>query len=577
MRHRFPDAKLVATRDAISRRTTLTAGMAQNVRPGATTASAESSAAPRRAGLVLGSLIAVAAVANLGLAVANVALPAIGREFDASQTALNLVAVGYSLGLAASVLYFGAVGDRYGRKLLLIIGMVVTVPADCLAAWAPNIDVLFGARVLGGLAAGMAYPTTLALITALWSGPARTKSIALWAATGGAIAALGPLCSGILLEHFWWGSVFLLTLPLAAIALAMAVLLVPAHVNETTDSVDHLGGVLSIALVGALILGINFAAVPDETTLIVGLFLVAGAALIGFYIRQRRAKNPLYDLHAAARPTFWVAACAGIIVFGSLMGAMFIGQQFLQNVLDYSTVEAGLAILPAAAFMVVVAPRSAKLVESRGARFTLLFGYVFVLLGFVTMLLLWKENISYWKVALGYSFVGIGVGLAGTPASHSLTGSVPVKRVGMASGTADLQRDLGGAIMQSIFGALLTAGYAAAAGAAVAASGKHVNNTVQTELTKSFSSSADAAKRYPASVQDNIIAAAKTSFLKGDQWAYTAGIVAVLLGAVLVYFMFPRLNDENRLLASYEAEDAAEPEATVAPETPKKESLEPVS
>jgi MFS transporter, DHA2 family, multidrug resistance protein len=577
MRHRFPDAKLVATRDAISRRTTLTAGMAQNVRPGATTASAESSAAPRRAGLVLGSLIAVAAVANLGLAVANVALPAIGREFDASQTALNLVAVGYSLGLAASVLYFGAVGDRYGRKLLLIIGMVVTVPADCLAAWAPNIDVLFGARVLGGLAAGMAYPTTLALITALWSGPARTKSIALWAATGGAIAALGPLCSGILLEHFWWGSVFLLTLPLAAIALAMAVLLVPAHVNETTDSVDHLGGVLSIALVGALILGINFAAVPDETTLIVGLFLVAGAALIGFYIRQRRAKNPLYDLHAAARPTFWVAACAGIIVFGSLMGAMFIGQQFLQNVLDYSTVEAGLAILPAAAFMVVVAPRSAKLVESRGARFTLLFGYVFVLLGFVTMLLLWKENISYWKVALGYSFVGIGVGLAGTPASHSLTGSVPVKRVGMASGTADLQRDLGGAIMQSIFGALLTAGYAAAAGAAVAASGKHVNNTVQTELTKSFSSSADTAKRYPASVQDNIIAAAKTSFLKGDQWAYTAGIVAVLLGAVLVYFMFPRLNDENRLLASYEAEDAAEPEATVAPETPKKESLEPVS
>jgi MFS transporter, DHA2 family, multidrug resistance protein len=521
---------------------------------------------------VLGSLIAVAAVANLGLAVANVALPAIGREFDASQTALNLVAVGYSLGLAASVLYFGAVGDRYGRKLLLIIGMVVTVPADCLAAWAPNIDVLFGARVLGGVGAGMAYPTTLALITALWSGPARTKSIALWAATGGAIAALGPLCSGILLEHFWWGSVFLLTLPLAVIALVMAVLLVPAHVNETTDPVDHLGGVLSIALVGALILGINFAAVPNETTLIVGLFAVAAAALVAFFIRQRRAKNPLYDLHTAARPTFWVAACAGIIVFGSLMGAMFIGQQFLQNVLDYSTVEAGLAILPAAAFMVLVAPRSAKLIEARGARFTLLLGYVFVLLGFVTMLVLWKENISYWKVALGYSFVGIGVGLAGTPASHSLTGSVPVKRVGMASGTADLQRDLGGAIMQSIFGALLTAGYAAAAGAAVAASGKNVNSNIEAELTKSFSSAADTAQRYPTSVQDQIVAAAKTSFLKGDQWAYTAGIVAVLLGAALVYFMFPRFEDEKRLLASYEAEDARQ--AAAEPELRTGKSLE---
>jgi hypothetical protein len=299
--------------------------------------------------------------------------------------------------------------------------------------------------------------------------------------------------------------------------------------------------------------------VPNETTLILSLFIVAAAALVAFVIRQRRAENPLYDLHVAARPTFWVAAVAGIIVFGSLMGAMFIGQQFLQNVLGYSTVEAGTAILPAAACMVVVAPRSAKLVEARGARFTLLFGYVFVLLGFLTMLLLWKEDISYWKVAMGYAFVGIGVGLAGTPASHSLTGSVPVTRVGMASGTADLQRDLGGAIMQSIFGALLTAGYAAAAGAAVAASGKNISGNVQSELTKSFSSAADTAGRYPTSVQDNIIAAAKTSFLQGDQWAYTAGIVAVLLGATLVFFFFPRVEREQELLAQYAADDAAVP------------------
>src|SRR5207342_1540845 len=211
-----------------------------------------------------------------------------------SQTALNLIAVGYSLGLAASVLYFGAVGDRYGRKLLLVLGMLLTIPADCLAAWAPTDEVLICARILGGLAAGMAYPTTLALITALWAGASRTKAIALWAAIGGAISALGPLCSGILLEHFWWGSVFLLTLPLAVIALAMAVWLVPAHVNESTEPVDHIGGVLSIALVGALILGINFAAVPNATTLIVGLFLVFAAALVAFVIRQKRAENPLY-------------------------------------------------------------------------------------------------------------------------------------------------------------------------------------------------------------------------------------------------------------------------------------------
>jgi MFS family permease len=511
---------------------------------------------PARSGLVLISLILVAAVANLNLAVANVALPSIAKEFDSSQTTLNLIAVGYSLGLAASVLYFGAVGDRYGRKLMLILGMALSIPACLLAAWAPSDEVLFGARVLGGLSAGMAFPTTLALITALWSGPGRTKSIALWSGIGGAISSLGPVISGALLEEFWWGSVFLLTLPLAAVALVMALVFVPAHVNEATDPVDNLGGILSVVLVAALVLSINFAPVPDMGTLAMGLGAIALAALIAFLVRQRRTPNPLYDLRVASRRVFWVAATAGVIVFGTLMGAMFIGQQFQQNVLGYSTFEAGLSILPAAACMVVVAPRSAKLVEARGARFTLLAGYLFCFLGFLTMLLLWNEGISYWRIALAYSLVGIGVGFAGTPASHSLTGSVPVQRAGMASGTADLQRDLGGAIMQSILGALLTAGYAAAVGAAIASSPdkEDVTDGVAAQLTKSFAGAEDIAEQNPQ-YASQITAAAKESFLDGADWAYTAGIVAILLGATLVFLRFPRREDEQRLLAQYHAED----------------------
>jgi DHA2 family multidrug resistance protein-like MFS transporter len=517
-------------------------------------------AAPARAGLVLASLILVAAVANLNLAVANVALPSIGQEFDSSQTVLDLIAVGYSLGLAASVLYFGAVGDRYGRKLMLILGMALSVPACLLAAWAPSDEVLFAARLLGGLSAGMAFPTTLALITALWSGPGRTKSIALWSGIGGAISALGPVASGALLEHFWWGSVFLLTLPLAAVALVMAFLLVPSHVNEATEPVDNLGGVLSVVLVASLVLAINFAAVPNRGTLALGLAAIALAALAAFVLRQRRAESPLYDLKVAGRRVFWVAACAGLIVFGTLMGAMFIGQQFLQNVLDYSTFEAGAAILPAAACMVLVAPRSAKIVDARGARFTLLVGYAFCLLGFLTMLLLWNEGISYWKVALGYAFIGTGVGFAGTPASHSLTGSVPVTRAGMASGTADLQRDLGGAIMQSILGALLTAGYAAAVATAVAGAPAseqgQLTDGVQAQLEKSFAGAEAIAEQHPQ-YASQITAAAKESFLDGADLAYTAGIVAILVGAVLVFLRFPRTGEEERLLERYYREDTA--------------------
>ena len=516
---------------------------------------AEASTAPSRSGLVLVSLILVAAVANLNLSVANVALPDIGEAFDSSQTTLNLIAVGYSLGLAASVLWLGALGDRYGRKLMIVLGMSLSVPASLLAGFAPSDTVLFVARVVGGISAGMAYPTTLALITALWSGPGRTKAIALWSALGGGIALLGPLISGALLEHFDWGSVFLVTLPLVAIALPMAIIFVPGHVSETSDPVDNVGGILSAVLVGTLILSINFMPVPNEQALALGLLAVALAALVAFFVRERRARNPLYDLLVAARPTFWVAACAGIIVFGSLMGAAFISQQYLQNVLGYSTIEAGASILPAGVFMVLVAPRSAKLVGSHGSRATLLLGQSILFLAFLGMFVLWKEDTPYWEIAIPYVLVGIGVGLAGTPSSNSLTGSVPVQRVGMASGTADLQRDLGGALMTSLFGALLAAGYASAMGTAIDESGKNVSESTQSQLQLSYASAENLAAQNPK-FADQITTAAQQSFLDGDQWAYLAAMGAVVIGMALVFRFFPRKDDELALRAGYHADDA---------------------
>ena len=516
--------------------------------------------APARAQLVLISLIVVAAVANLNLSVANVALPDIGRAFDSSQTSLNLIAVGYSLGLAASVLYLGALGDRYGRKMMLMLGMGLSIPACLLAAYAPTDGVLFAARVLGGVSAGMAYPTTLALITALWSGPGRTKSIALWSALGGGIAAIGPLVAGALLESFWWGSVFLVTLPLAVVALVMAFFFVPSHVNEASDPVDNLGGILSVVMVGALVLAINFAPVPNAGVAAITLGIVALAGLAAFYIRQRRAKNPLYDLEVAARRTFWVAACAGIIVFGSLMAAMFVSQQYLQNVLGYSTLEAGSAFLPAVVFMVIVAPRSAKMIESHGSRFTLLTGYVFLLVGFLWMLVFWKEDTPYWQIGFAYAFLGIGVGLAGTPASHSLTGSVPVRRAGMASGRPTSSATWAAPSCSRSSAPCSRPGTRPASANAIAdaPNGQNISAGVESELTKSFASAANTAEQYPQ-YADQITAAARSSFLKGDDWAYAAGAIAVLLGAVLVFFLFPKREAEERMVAGYAAEDA-EPE-----------------
>jgi DHA2 family multidrug resistance protein-like MFS transporter len=238
------------------------------------------------------------------------------------------------------------------------------------------------------------------------------------------------------------------------------------------------------------------------------------------------------------------------------MGAMFIGQQYMQDVLGFGTINAALPALFAGAFMIMAAPRSAVIVEQRGSRFTLLAGYFFVLLGFLGMLLLWGQGTSFWIVAITFCLIGVGIGLAGTPASRSLTGSVPLTREGMASGTADLQRDLGGAIFNSIFGALLAAGFATSMAAAIAAApqGGQVPPDVTNELEMSYAGAQAVAEQYPQ-YATQITTAARESFLAGDQQAYLAGIIAVLIGGALVFFFFPNNEEERKLLGEYHRMD----------------------
>lgn len=525
---------------------------------------ADDGSAPPRAKLVLTALVLVAGVANMNLAVANVALPDIGKALDASSTQLNLIAVGYSLGLAATVLYFGAIGDRFGRKKMIVIGMSITLPASLIAGLAPTVEILFAGRLLGGIGAGLAFPTTLAMITALWSGARRTRAIAAWSALGAAISSTGPLLSGALLEWFDWHAVFLVTIPLALIALGMALWLLPNDSGDRAATLDNLGGILSIVLVGATVLALNFAPIADKRTAVLVLAAVAVLACIGFVVRQLRVRVPLFDLRIARRRTFWVAAVGGIVIFGTLMGAMYVGQQFIQNVLGYSTLASGSMMLPAAAAMIVVAPQSAKLVESKGSRFTLMLGYVFIVAGLTIALLTWHEGASVWVVFAVYVCIGIGVGFAGTPASHSLTGSVPVQRAGMASSMSDLQRDLGGAIMQSLLGAVLTAGYATALSKAIENSpnAEQVSQQTEAALTKSFSGASVVAERYPQ-YSTQIIEAAKQAFVDGDTKAYATAIIVVLIGAAVVLFGYPNAETEREVMRRYASEN--ESDVTAAP------------
>ena len=297
---------------------------------------------------------------------------------------------------------------------MLILGTGLAIPASVLAGLAPSIEVLFIARLLGGLAAGNGIPDDPGADHRALVGPGADEIDRTMVGVG-----RGNRCPRAADRRRTADTVRLelglLRHPAARRGRPLpGGAYVPSHVNESTEPVDNLSGDP---------LGADGRRPRPLDQPRGGPRRRRRRRRARDSSRWRRSRPspsasggwsaPLYDLEVAGRRIFWVAACAGIIVFGSLMAAMFVGQQFLQNVLGYSTLDAGLAILPAALLMVVVAPRSAKLVEARGARFTLLAGYAFCLLGFLTMLLLWKEGIAYWKVGLGYAFIGVGVGLAG--------------------------------------------------------------------------------------------------------------------------------------------------------------------
>lgn len=512
---------------------------------------------PAHSGWVLFALVAGAIVANINLSIANVALPTIGADLGADQDQLSIIADAFALGLAATVLYLGAVGDRHGRKLLFVLGGALTIPTAFLAAYAPNGEVLAVARLLGGIAAAMLFPTTLSLISALYSGRARVKAIALWSGVGGGFAALGPVVGGWLLELYWWGSVFLITVPLVIIVLIVGLVVLPWHANEERFRIDHLGGVLSIVAIGGFVIAIE----TVDTGITPGWLVTFGVAVIAivlFFWWQARAPRPLVDLRLARHRTFWVAFVAGSITFGSLIGAMFIGQQFTQNVLGYTTVTAALVVVPSAIFSAIGGQLAGGIITRSGSRASLILGLISVALAFAVMLVTWRAEVSIGWVLLAYALVGAGVGLAATPASRALMGSVPPARAGMGSGFLDLTRDFGGAVVQAIMGGLLAASYAShirsdVAGLPASEAGEMTDETADA-LASSFTSAVQASEQYSSSIQEQVLSAASAAFTAGKSWAILVALLLTLGGLLLVVMVFPRKSEEEAYYASVQGD-----------------------
>jgi MFS transporter, DHA2 family, multidrug resistance protein len=515
---------------------------------------------PPRAGAILTVLILGAVVANVNLAIANVALPSIGAALHTSQAELNLVAVGFTLGLATSVLYLGALADRYGRKPAMMLGAALSIPTSLLAAWAPNATVLIVARVSGGVAAGLLYPITLSLITGLFRGGARTRAIALWSGIGGGCSALGPLIGGLLLGRFWWGSVFLPSVPIAVLVVVLVVLWLPRHAGETTEPVDHPGGVLSVVSIGPLVLAISLVPNDGFNGTVLGLFAVALAGLVLFVLRERRTPSPLFDLKVLGARTFTIALIGGTITWGGLLGATFIGQQYTQNVLGYSPLSAALITLPAAVFVAAAARPAGRMITSRGSRMPLALGLAVTAVGFCGMALFGTTS-SAVVVGIVYGVLGLGIGLAGPPSSSSLMGSVPVARAGMGSASNDLQRDFGGALFQAVMGTLLAVEYTNYFTKAFAAlppqQAQQLSQQAAATISQSFAGAEQVAKQFPQAQAQQLVVAAQQAFVDGKTAAILFAVIACLIGLVVVWFLYPNKQDEEATYARVAGQDPA--------------------
>lgn len=388
----------------------------------------------------------------------NVAIPTLVRELEATSSQLQWMVDSYVVIFAGLLLLMGALSDRFGRKLILNLGLLVFVAGSVASAWAPSPEVLIFTRGLMGVGASMIFPSTLSIITHTFPPAERGRAIAAWAAMAGVGVLLGPVVGGWLLGEFWWGSVFLVNVPIVATALLAGWPLVPESRDPEVTPLDPLGALLSIAGLVAMVFAIIEApdrGWADPRTL---WTLAAAVVLLGLFIWwELRTEHPMLRMEFFRNPRFSVASVAIMLAFFAMVGLIFGLTQYLQFVLEYTPLEAGYRILPIGT-LIIGAPVAARLVEKIGTKVVVAVGLVVAATG------LWM--FSGVEIADGYAPVGwamatlgLGLGMTMAPATDSIMGSVPTAKAGVGSAMNDTTRQVGGALGVAVLGSVLSSSY----------------------------------------------------------------------------------------------------------------------
>ncbi len=391
----------------------------------------------------------VSAVSSL-----NVALPDLAHATGASTSELQWIVDAYALVFAGLLLPAGAIGDRLGRRRILLVGLSVFGGAAVVATQLSDPGTLIGVRAIMGLGAAMIMPTTLSIITGTFSAGTRDKAVGVWAGVAGGSALVGLLASGVLLEWFHWSSVFGLNAALAAIGGAMTLRFVPRSTPEAAP-LDPVGAALSSVGLGGLVWGFIEGPTRGWTSLAVLAGFVAGVVLLtAFVLWELRRAQPMLDPRLFRLRGFSAGSLSVFVQFFALFGVIFVVLQYLQFVLRYSPLEAGAALAPTALLMVALAPRVPRLVDRVGVRRVGPVGLVLIAAGLLVASTMGVDA-SYWHLLAGLVLLGIGMALAAPPATAAIVGSLPDEKQGVASAVNDTAREVGGALGIAVLGSVL--------------------------------------------------------------------------------------------------------------------------
>ena len=477
-------------------------------------------------------------IVSLDNTVLNVALPTLVRDLHATSSQLQWVVDSYVIVFAGLLLVAGSLADRIGRKRTFLAGLAAFAAGSTWAAFSGSVAMLIAARASMGIGAALIMPSTLSIITDMFREPGeRQRAIGLWAGTSGVGIALGPIIGGLLLARFWWGSVFLINVPIALIGIGCGVLLVPDSKNDAALRPDLAGALLSIAGLGLLLWSIIEAPTRGwSSPLVIGAGLAGLAVLGGFAAWERASSHPMLNLDFfRARSFSGAVTSVGLATFG-LFGALFVLTQFLQFNLGYTALQAGVRVLPAAASIAVVAPLSAVIVRFAGTKLTVAAGLLIVAAG------LWQISgatvtSAYGSTVAGMVLLGIGAGLVIPGGTASVMGSVPREHTGVGSATNAAFLQIGGALGVAVIGSLLNTRYQDKMTSALAP--YHLPAAVLHTVLGSVGGALGLAAHLGGQTGAALAALARASFISGMDLGLVTGAVVALAAAAAALVTLP--------------------------------------